>query len=129
MSEDGPTPPIDTPDRRTLTDEMTKTAFQRKVVTRLAPEAVLERALSFFTARGYRAGRTGRPNQVYVLGKREGSLPRVTAEITVQPGVGRRGSTLVTISGFGPQLREHLAAFAEELRRERSPAQAEPGSS
>lgn len=106
--------------REALTTEMTRTAFQRRVVTRLGPEEVLERAIAFFTARGYRAGRTGRPNQVYVIGKREGVLPRVTAEILVQPNVGRRGATLVTVSGFGPQLREHLSAFVQELRRERS---------
>ncbi|MCX7624245.1 MAG: hypothetical protein RMK01_08390 [Thermomicrobium sp.] len=106
-------------DRRTLTAEMERTAFQRRVVTRASADEVLERAIAFFRARGYRAGRTGRPNQVFVMGKREGSLPRVTAEILVQPNVGRRGATLVTISGFGPQLREHLAAFAQDLRRER----------
>ncbi|MCM8745604.1 hypothetical protein NET03_03575 [Thermomicrobium sp. CFH 73360] len=107
------------PSRETLTAEMTQTAFQRRVVTHLNPDEVLERAIAFFSTRGYRAGRTGRPNQVYVIGKREGVLPRVTAEILVQPNVGRRRATLVTVSGFGPQLREHLAAFVQELRRER----------
>jgi hypothetical protein len=105
--------------REQLTVEMTRTTFQRRVVTRASPDAVLERAIAYFTARGYRAGKTGRPNQVYVMGKREGVLPRVTAEILVQPNVGRGRATLVTVSGFGPQLREHLAAFVEELRRER----------
>ncbi len=114
--------PIDSdssPSREALTAEMTRTAFQRRVVTHLQADEVLERAIAFFRTRGYRAGRTGRPNQVYVIGKREGVLPRVTAEILVQPNVGRRGATLVTVSGFGPQLREHLAAFVQELRRER----------
>jgi hypothetical protein len=106
-------------DREALTAEMTRTAFQRRVVTRASPEVVLERALAFFAERGYRTGRTGRPNQIYVIGKREGALPRVTAEILVQPNVGRRGVTLVTVSGFGPQLRQHLADFVRELRRER----------
>jgi len=106
-------------DLEALTAEMTRTAFQRRVVTRASPEAVLERALAFFAERGYRTGRTGRPNQIYVIGKREGALPRVTAEILVQPNVGRRGVTLVTVSGFGPQLRQHLADFVRELRHER----------
>ncbi|MCS7050840.1 MAG: hypothetical protein NZL87_04430 [Thermomicrobium sp.] len=106
-------------DREAMTAEMTRTTFQRRVVTRLAPDDVLERAIAFFQARGYRAGRTGRPHQVYVIGKAEGTLPRVTAEILAQPNVGRGGVTLVTVSGFGPRLREHLAAFVQELRRER----------
>ncbi len=119
MTSERPTPPTEHNQRERLTAEMTRTAFQRRVVTRLDPDAVMQRAITFFTERGYRAGRTGRPNQVYVLGKREGDLPRVTAEILVQPNVGRRGVTIVTVSGFGPQLREHLAAFVQELRRER----------
>ena len=123
MGREEPSAPAGRPERDELTAEMTRTAFQRRVVTRASPDAVLERAISFFSERGYRAGRTGRPNQVYVLGKREGILPRVTAEILVQPNVGRGGVTLVTVSGFGPQLREHLAAFVQELRSERrSPA-------
>ncbi len=119
MSSEQPTTPAERGERERLTAEMTRTAFQRRIVTRADPDAVLERAIAFFSARGYRAGRTGRPNQVYVIGKREGDLPRVTAEILVHPNVGRRGITLVTVSGFGPQLREHLAAFVQELRRER----------
>ncbi len=123
MGREEPSAPAGRPERDELTAEMTRTAFQRRVVTRASPEEVLERALAFFSQRGYRTGRTGRPNQIYVIGKREGLLPRVTAEILVQPNVGRRGVTLVTVSGFGPQLREHLAAFVQELRRERrSPA-------
>lgn len=106
-------------ERAALSDEMARTAFQRKVVTRAAGEEVLAEAIEFFRARGYRAGRTGRPNQVYVLGGREGILPRVTAEISVQPNVGKARVTLVTISGFGPQLQEHLRAFAEHVRSRR----------
>lgn len=122
MGSEPPSTPTERPERDELTAEMTRTAFQRRVVTRASPDEVLERAIAFFSERGYRAGRTGRPNQVYVIGKREGILPRVTAEILVQPNVGRRGVTLVTVSGFGPQLREHLAAFVAELRRERRSA-------
>lgn len=106
-------------ERAALSDEMARTAFQRKVVTRVAAEDILADAIVFFRARGYRAGRTGRPNQVYVLGGCEGILPRVTAEISVQPNVGKARVTLVTISGFGPQLHEHLRAFAEHIRAQR----------
>jgi hypothetical protein len=103
-------------ERQAVNDEMARTAFQRKVVTRAAAEEVLAEAIEFFRARGYRVGRTGRPNQVYVLGGREGILPRVTAEVSVQPNVGRGRVSMVTISGFGPRLREHLQAFAEHVR-------------
>uniref|UniRef100_A0A831TAB6 Uncharacterized protein n=1 Tax=Thermorudis peleae TaxID=1382356 RepID=A0A831TAB6_9BACT len=106
-------------EREALSDEMARTAFQRKVVTPAAAEDVLADAIEFFRARGYRAGRTGRPNQVYVLGGREGILPRVTAEISIQPNVGKARATLVTISGFGPRLQEHLRAFAEHVRAKR----------
>lgn len=106
-------------ERKRLTEEMARTAFQRKVVTRLEADDVLAQAVEFFRSQGYRAGRTGRPNQVYVMGGREGILPRVTAEITVQPNVGKARTTVVTISGFGPRLSECLRAFAEHLRAQR----------
>jgi len=105
--------------RQAVNAEMARTAFQRKVVTRTDPEEVLTEALDFFRSRGYRAGRTGRPNHVYVLGGREGILPRVTAEISVQPNVGRGRVSVVTISGFGPRLQVHLQAFAEHVRARR----------
>jgi hypothetical protein len=103
-------------DRARLTEEMARTTFQRKVVSRDPPPTVLDEAIQYFTERGYRAGRSGRPNQAYIIGGREGTLPRVTAEILVQPGVGKSGMTLVTISGFGEQLSDHLKAFATQLR-------------
>ena len=103
-------------ERMRITAEMSRTAFQRKAVARLPAEEVLDRAVAFFTERGYRSGRTGRPNQAYVMGGREGILPRVTAEILVQPNVGKAQVTMVTISGFGEQLSQHLADFAASLR-------------
>lgn len=108
-------------ERTRMTEEMARTTFQRKVVSRQPPSVVLDEAIRFFRERGYRAGRSGRPNQAYVIGGREGSLPRVTAEILVQPGVGRAGTTLVTISGFGEQLSGHLRDFAVHLRARRQP--------
>jgi hypothetical protein len=103
-------------ERARITAEMTRTAFQRKAVAREPAETVLDDAIAFFSARGYRSGRTGRPNQVFVMGGREGVLPRVTAEILVQPNVGKARTTMVTISGFGETLSQHLADYAAHLR-------------
>ncbi len=108
-------------DREHVSAEMARTAFQRKAVARQPADAVLDDAVAFFSERGYRSGRTGRPNQVFVMGGREGALPRVTAEILVQPNVGKAKATMVTISGFGEQLSGHLADFAASLRAKRSP--------
>lgn len=113
-------------ERAKLTDEMTRTAFQRKAVTREPANAVLDDAITFFTARGYRAGRAARPNQIFVMGGREGALPRVTAEILAQPNVGKSKATMVTISGFGEQLSEHLKAYVAHLRARGRAATAAP---
>lgn len=105
--------------REEVSAALAQESFQRKVVTTRQANDILNDAIAFFQARGYRAGFTGRPNQVYVLGKREGPFPRVTAEILVQPGVGKRGTTLVTVSGFGPLLRQHLQDYVNHLRAQR----------
>lgn len=105
--------------REAMNAEMTRTAFQRKAVSRLPAAEVLADAIEFFKARGYRAGPTGRPNQIYVMGGREGAIPRVNAEILVQGNVGKAKVTMVTISGFGEQLRTHLRDYAEHLRQQR----------
>lgn len=114
-------------ERMRITAEMARTAYQKKVVARAEASAVLDGAVAFFRARGYRSDRTGRPNQVYVMGGREGVLPRVTAEILVQPNVGKAKVTMVTISGFGEQLGAVLAEYAASLRPSRTPATREPG--
>lgn len=103
-------------ERIRVTTEMSRTAFQRKAVARVPAAQVMDDAVRFFTERGYKSGRTGRPNQVYVMGSREGILPRVTAEILVQQNVGKGKVTMVTISGFGEQLSEHLAAYTAHVR-------------
>lgn len=108
--------------RAALSAEMARTAFQRKAVTAKPPDAALEDAIEFFKARGYRAGRTGRPNQMYVMGGREGKLPRVNAEILAQGNVGKAKTTMLTISGFGEELRTHLQAYTEYLREQRRAA-------
>ena len=103
-------------ERIRITAEMSRTAFQRKAVSRALVGEVMEAAIAFFTERGYRSGKAARPNQVYVMGGREGVLPRVTAELLFQANVGKGKVTMVTISGFGEQLSTHLAEFAASLR-------------
>jgi hypothetical protein len=101
-------------------EELKRTAYQKKVVTRLPPEEVLDYAIAFFRERGYRAGRTGRPNQVFVMGGPEGGLPRVTGEIAARPNVGKAGTTLVTLDAAGERLGPAMAEFYAALRRLRS---------
>jgi hypothetical protein len=110
---------MNSPDRNDMEQEMVRTAFQRKAVSRLPAAEVLDLAISFFRERGYRAGRTGRPNQVFVMGGREGALPRVTGEIAARADVGRPGVTLVTMDGFGPSLGPTMQSFYQELRNRR----------
>ena len=107
-------------ERIRITAEMSRTAFQKKAVSRLPANEVMDVAIAFFTERGYRSGKAARPNQIYVMGGREGVLPRVTAEILVQANVGKGKVTMVTISGFGERLSGHLADFAASLRGSRS---------
>ncbi len=100
-------------------EELKRTAYQKKAVTRLPPEEVLDLAIAFFRERGYRAGRTGRPNQVCVMGGPEGGLPRVTGEITARANVGKAGTTLVTLDAAGERLGPAMAEFYAELRKRR----------
>src|SRR4051795_2418900 len=97
-------------------EELQRTAFQKKAVSRLGAAAVLDLAIAFFSERGYRAGRTGRPNQVFVMGKGEGILPRVTGEISARSDVGKPGVTLVTLDAAGERLGPLMAEFYRHLR-------------
>ena len=105
-----------------LDEEIKRTAFQRKLVSRLPPDEVLRLALAFFSERGYRTGRTGRAGQAFVMGKAEGALPRVTGEVEARADVGKPGSTLVTLNAAGERLGPTMASFYEELRRHRQRA-------
>jgi hypothetical protein len=105
--------------RAVLDAEMERTAFLRKAVTRKPVDEALDDAIAFFKARGYRSGRTGRPRQIFIMGGREGILPRVTAEILAQANVGKAKTTLLTISGFGEELSRHLQAYTDHLRAQR----------
>lgn len=97
-------------------EEMKRTAYQKKAVAFLPPSEVLDLAIAFFKERGYRSARTGRPNQVFVMGGAEGGVPRVNAEIAARADVGKPGTTLVTVDGFGERLGPTLAAFTVHLR-------------
>ncbi len=97
------------------------TAYQKKAVSRLPANEILDLAIAFFSDRGYRANRTGRPNQVFVMGGREGPLPRVTAEISARADVGKPGTTLVTMDAAGEKLGPTMAEFHKELRARRQP--------
>ena len=113
--------PMSSPERDQFNAEMQRTAFQRKAVSRLPAREVLDLAIAFFSERGYRAARTGRPNQVFVMGKAEGILPRVTGEITARADVGKPGVTLVTLDAVGERLGPAMKDFYAELRSRRAP--------
>lgn len=103
-----------------LKEEMQRTAFQKKAVLKLPPTEALHLATTFLSEHGYRAGPAARPNQLFILGKAEGGLPRVTGEIRAQANVGKPGTTLITVDGFGqllgPCLKELLAALRAESK-------------
>ena len=103
-------------------EEMRRTAFQKKAVSRLPAAAILDLAVAFFQERGYRAGRTGRPNQVFVMGKAEGGLPRVTGEVFARADVGKPWVTLVTLDAAGERLGPAMEAFYRHLRAQRRPS-------
>lgn len=102
-----------------INDELERTAFQKKAVSRLPAGEVLDLAIAFFRERGYRADRPGRPGQVFVMGKGEGILPRVTGEVSARADAGKPGTTLVTMNAAGERLGPAMAEFAAELRRRR----------
>jgi hypothetical protein len=100
-----------------LNEELKRTAFQKKAVSKLPASQVLDFAIAFFKERGYRSGKTGRPGQIFIMGGKEGLLPRVTGEIAARADVGKPGTTLVTIDGAGEKLGAAMAEFVAELRR------------
>ena len=102
--------------------ELSRTAYQKKAVSRMSAAEVLDLAIAFFSERGYRAGRTGRPNQVFIMGKAEGVLPRVTGEVFARGDVGRPGVTLVTLDAAGERLGPAMAEFHQHLRAQRAKA-------
>lgn len=96
--------------------EMRRMAYQKKAVSRLPASETLDYAIAFFLERGYRSGRTGRPNQVFIMGGKEGILPRVTGEIKVQADVGKGKVTMVTMDATGERLHTAMEEFHRSLR-------------
>ncbi len=106
----------DSPSMDDIRAEMRRTVYQKKAVSKLSAAETLDYAISFFTEAGYRAGRTGRPNQVFIMGGREGILPRVTGEIKLQTDVGKGKVTMVTMDATGEKLHEVMKMFHTSLR-------------
>ena len=104
--------------REAMNAEVARTKFQRKAVATGSMQEVMDDAIGFFKERGYRSGKTGRPNQIFVMGGREGSIPRVNAEILIQVNIGKNKATMVTVSGFGEELSKHLEAYTQHLREQ-----------
>ena len=102
-----------------MQEEMRRTAYQKKAVSRMSATETLDYAIAFFTKRGYRAGRTGRPNQAYVMGGKEGLLPRVTGELKVQSDVGKGKVTMVTMDAAGEKLSQVMEEFHQSLRKKK----------
>lgn len=110
----------DAPTREQIAAEMRRTAYQKKAVSHMGASATLDYAITFFTERGYRSGRTGRPNQAFVMGGKEGLLPRVTGEIKVQADVGKGKVTMVTMDATGEKLGAVMEEFHKSLRQKKS---------
>ena len=109
-------------DRQALEQAMKASTYQKKAVSRLPAKDVLDLAIAWFRERGYRSDRTGRPNQIFIMGGREGDLPRVTGEVQARADVGRPGVTLVTMDCFGERLGPTMAEFHQHLRSQRRKA-------
>lgn len=109
----------DRPSMEEVRAEMRRTAYQKKAVSKLSPKETLDYAVTFFKDHGYRAGLTGRPNQMYIMGGKEGVLPRVTGEIKLQTDVGKGKATMVTMDSTGEKLQEVMKSFHESLRKQK----------
>lgn len=97
--------------------EMRRTVYQKKAVSRLPGKETLEYAIEYFKNEGYRAGLTGRPGQMYIMGGKEGLLPRVTGEIKIQTDVGKGKVTMVTMDSTGEKLQGVMKEFHQSLRQ------------
>jgi hypothetical protein len=106
----------DAPDMNAIREEMRRTAYQKKAVSRLSGKETLDYAITYFQDAGYRAGLTGRPGQMYIMGGKEGLLPRVTGEIKIQTDIGKGKVTMVTMDSTGEKLHDVMRAFHVSLR-------------
>src|SRR5690625_5194413 len=102
--------------RKQMTAETERTAFQRKAVARKPARDALAEAAEFFRERGYKSDFSARPNQIYIMGWREGLIPRVNGDIRAQENVGKGKVTMLTLNGFGENLSEAMAEYVTSLR-------------
>lgn len=115
-----------TSDRDRFNEEMARTAFKKKAVSRAPMREVFDEARAWFTARGYKVLPSGRPNQLYIMGGAEGALPRVNGDILAIEGVGKRKVTMLTFDAVGENLSARMAEFVVELRHQAKTARREP---
>jgi hypothetical protein len=112
--------------RERFNEEMARTAFKKKAVSRAPMREVFAFAKEWFTARGYRVLPSGRPNQLYIMGGAEGALPRVNGDILAIENVGKRKVTMLTFDSVGENLSERMAEFVAELRAQAKTVRREP---
>jgi hypothetical protein len=106
--------------------EMARTAFSKKAVSRAPSQEVFAYAREWFGDRGYRVLSSGRPNQIFVMGGPEGSLPRVNGDILAVTNVGKGKVTMLTFNSVGEGLSACMAEFVEVLRAQAKAARREP---
>lgn len=112
--------------RSRYNEEMERTAFSRKAVSRAASAEVFANAKTWFGERGYRVMPSGRPNQIFIMGGPEGALPRVNGDILAVANVGKGKVTMLTFNAVGEHLSQHMSAFVDELRAQAKTARREP---
>jgi hypothetical protein len=112
--------------RAALNAEMERTGFRKKAVSRAPMAEVFAVAADWFSGRGYRVIPSARPNQIYIMGGPEGSLPRVNGDILAVSNVGKGRVTMLTFNAIGENLSRHMAAFVAELRETARAARREP---
>lgn len=112
--------------RERFNEEMARTAFNKKAVSRAPMREVFAYAKEWFTPRGYRVLPSGRPNQIYIMGGAEGALPRVNGDILAIENVGKRKVTMLTFDSVGENLSARMAEFVTDLRAQAKTARREP---
>lgn len=105
---------------RSPSDEMKHTTVLKTVVLPLPPREIVALGRRYFTEQGYRAVPASTPNNLMVRGGREGILPSVIGEVSVQEKQTVKGRTsTVNLSAYGARLGPHMLAFYDLLRAER----------
>jgi hypothetical protein len=104
-------------------DEMKRTTVLKTVVLPLPAREIVALGRSYFAEHGYRALPAGSANRLMVRGGREGGLPSVIGEVSVQEKQSVKGRTsVVSLSAYGEGLGPRMTAFYDLLRAERQRA-------